>query len=69
MNDLGAVEDEIFKKRQQNEISFRAREKAKQKRMRMGGRPSFTPQGQFAPRVSILYVKIIVYIPILLLSK
>ena len=57
MSDLGAVEDEIFKKRQQNEISFREREKAKKKRMRMAERPSFLPEGQFAPRVSSFLIK------------
>ncbi|XP_071035362.1 5'-3' exoribonuclease 2 [Parasteatoda tepidariorum] len=53
MNDLGEAEDEIFKRRQDNELSFRAREKAKRKRMKMNrdDRPAWTPGGQFSPRV------------------
>ncbi|GLH01529.1 5'-3' exoribonuclease, partial [Gryllus bimaculatus] len=52
MQDLGGVEDEIFKKRQQSELAFRAREKAKKRRTRMfqNWKPQWTPVGQFAPQ-------------------
>ncbi|XP_023232029.1 5'-3' exoribonuclease 2-like, partial [Centruroides sculpturatus] len=50
MTNLGEVEDEIFKKRQQTEEMFRARRKQENKRKKlMQDRPSWTPQGQFAP--------------------
>lgn len=56
MSELGIVEDEIFKKRQQTEEMFRARDKAKRKRMKMTrggghGRPSRVLGGQYAPMV------------------
>lgn len=49
---LGRAEDEIFKKRQQDELSFRQRMRNKNRRFGGGGgsRPAFLPQGQFAPR-------------------
>lgn len=54
MLDLGEVEDEIFKQRQQNELSFRARMKDKKKRMRLEqdrqDRPKFMMGGQFTPK-------------------
>uniref|UniRef100_A0A8D8TWE9 5'-3' exoribonuclease n=1 Tax=Cacopsylla melanoneura TaxID=428564 RepID=A0A8D8TWE9_9HEMI len=58
MQDLGLMEDEIFKKRQQTETMFKARNKAKQRRerqMKMAVQnsrqaPSFIPGGQFAPQ-------------------
>ncbi|KAL7301513.1 hypothetical protein TKK_0005948 [Trichogramma kaykai] len=52
LDDLGNVEDEIFKKRQQNELSFKAREKAKKRRTQAisNQRPAWTPTGQFAPQ-------------------
>lgn len=56
MSELGKAEDEIFKRRQQNELSFKAREKAK--RRRTDGfnehRPNFNliKNTQFAPKVS-----------------
>lgn len=56
MSELGIVEDEIFKKRQQTEEMFRARDKAKRKRMRMAnnrGRPTHVLSGQYAPTVMI----------------
>ncbi|XP_058807467.1 5'-3' exoribonuclease 2 homolog [Phymastichus coffea] len=51
LSDLGNVEDEIFKKRQQNELAFKAREKNKKRRMEAisNYKPSWTPMGQFAP--------------------
>ncbi|UYV73628.1 XRN2, partial [Cordylochernes scorpioides] len=50
--DLGAVEDEIFKKRQENELAFKRREKDKKKRMRlMNDRPAWIPSGQYNPQV------------------
>lgn len=54
MSDLGDVEDEIFKKRQQNEVAFKEREKAKKRRTKMLSQwqPAWVPKGQFAPQVS-----------------
>ncbi|XP_034233636.1 5'-3' exoribonuclease 2 homolog [Thrips palmi] len=51
MADLGDVEDEIFKRRQQDEIAFKARMKAKNERMKRfrDHRPKWVPGGQFAP--------------------
>lgn len=54
MSELGVMEDEIFKKRQQTEEMFRARDKAKRKRMRMANnrdRPNRILSGQYAPTV------------------
>ena len=55
LSDLGNVEDEIFKKRQQNELSFKAREKNKRRRNEAisNYKPNWTPVGQFAPKVSL----------------
>lgn len=51
MSDLGDVEDEIFKKRQQNELAFKQREKDKKKRNEIisSFKPTWIPAGQFAP--------------------
>lgn len=53
MSDLGDVEDEIFKKRQQNELAFKQREKDKKKRNEIisSFKPTWIPAGQFAPTV------------------
>lgn len=55
MSDLGDVEDEIFKKRQQNELAFKQREKSKKRRMETisNYKPNWVPAGQFAPTVKI----------------
>lgn len=57
LSDLGGVEDEIFKKRQQNELAFKAREKNKRRRNEAisNYKPSWTPVGQFAPNVNISF--------------
>jgi 5'-3' exoribonuclease 2 len=64
MSDLGDVEDEIFKSRQQNELRFKERMKH-QKRRKMFeqqansncySRPAYIPQGQFAPVVSLFFI-------------
>lgn len=54
MSDLGQAEDEIFKKRQQTELMFKARDKARKKR-EMQQRPNFNAleDTQFAPTVRI----------------
>lgn len=55
MSELGVMEDEIFKKRQQTEEMFRARDKAKRRRMRNTNnrdRPSRMLSGQYTPAVS-----------------
>ncbi|KAL6261185.1 hypothetical protein P5V15_008709 [Pogonomyrmex californicus] len=51
MSDLGDVEDEIFKKRQQNELAYKQREKEKKKRSEVisSFKPTWIPAGQFAP--------------------
>ncbi|VDI83646.1 5'-3' exoribonuclease 2 [Mytilus galloprovincialis] len=51
MQELGEVEDEIFKKRRNNELEFQRRNKerkAREKRFSQG--PRWTPGGQFAPQ-------------------
>ncbi|XP_060826692.1 5'-3' exoribonuclease 2 homolog [Bombus pascuorum] len=51
MSELGDVEDEIFKKRQQNELAFKQREKDR-KKVSLGvgnNKPKWIPAGQFAP--------------------
>lgn len=55
LQELGYVEDEIFKKRQQNDLAYKRRLKEnkareKLKRQRMDG-PLWTPSGQFSPSV------------------
>lgn len=56
MADLGEMEDEIFKKRQQTEMFFKERDKQKKRREKMfkesNSGPAWLPQGQFAPQVS-----------------
>ena len=54
MTSLGHMEDRIFKDRQDRELQFKARNKAKRRRERQQAEargPRFLPQGQFAPRV------------------
>lgn len=51
MSELGDMEDEIFKKRQQNELAFKQREKDKKRRLLAisNYKPKWIPAGQFAP--------------------
>ncbi|XP_032671869.1 5'-3' exoribonuclease 2 homolog [Odontomachus brunneus] len=51
MSDLAEVEDEIFKKRQENELAFKQREKDKKRRNEIisNFKPKWIPAGQFAP--------------------
>lgn len=53
MTELGEAEDEIFKRRQENELNFKRRLKEKKKRMKLEAesesKPAWTPRGQFAP--------------------
>lgn len=66
MSDLGDAEDEIFKKRQENELAFKQREKDKKRRNEIisNFKPKWIPTGQFAPNVSSIYC-IILYTIIL----
>lgn len=51
LNRLGEVEDGIFKKRREDELQFRQRQKAKRQRMDNSySSPKWVPQGQFAPQ-------------------
>lgn len=55
MQDLGTMEDKIFKDRQSRELSFRARNKAKRRAEREATKesdqaPAWIPEGQFAPQ-------------------
>lgn len=61
MSDLGDVEDEIFKKRQQNELAFKQREKDKKKRNEIisSFKPTWIPAGQFAPTVKFQFYHIL----------
>lgn len=56
------MEDEIFRRRQQNELNFRARDKAK-KRQQQQQRPNFNllQNTQFAPTVSVLCTGLLKY--------
>ncbi|XP_056337408.1 5'-3' exoribonuclease 2 isoform X2 [Danio aesculapii] len=49
MQAVGVAEDNIFKKRKEDDESFKRRMKDKKKRMKAEQRPSFLPGGQFAP--------------------
>ncbi|XP_049959771.1 5'-3' exoribonuclease 2 homolog [Schistocerca serialis cubense] len=51
MSDLGEVEDEIFKSRQEKEVRFKERNKAQRKRQKLlrDFKPAWTPVGQYAP--------------------
>lgn len=61
LSDLGEVEDQIFKSRQQNEQRFKDRMKAQKRRKQWEqqansncySRPAYIPHGQFAPVVRI----------------
>ena len=50
------MEDQIFKDRQDRELSFKARNKAKRRRERLeqNRAPKWVPEGQFAPMVRFL---------------
>ena len=51
LNRLGEVEDGIFKKRREDELEFRQRQKAKRQRMDNSyNAPRWVPQGQFSPQ-------------------
>lgn len=50
MRGIGKMEDEIFKRRRENDLKFRERERAKRRRSQNDrDRPAYTPGGQFAP--------------------
>jgi 5'-3' exoribonuclease 2 len=50
MQDLGLMEDGIFKERQSRELSFRARNKSKRRREKLDNSgPKWMPRGQLAP--------------------
>ncbi|KAI7799488.1 5'-3' exoribonuclease 2 isoform X1 [Triplophysa rosa] len=50
MQAVGVAEDNIFKKRKEDEEGFKRRMKEKKKRMKGGQGPAFVPYGQFAPQ-------------------
>ena len=54
MQELGKSEDSIFKDRQKNEISFKARMKNNKRRrerqQESNDAPAYLPRGQFAPQ-------------------
>ncbi|KAG8583792.1 hypothetical protein GDO81_008551 [Engystomops pustulosus] len=47
---VGVLEDNIFKKRKENDENFKRRQKEKNKRMKNEQRPSFSLTGQYAPQ-------------------
>ncbi|KAG1674258.1 5'-3' exoribonuclease 2 [Nymphon striatum] len=50
LTNLGDAEDEIFKRRQQNELNFKQRLKDRKKREKlMNDKPAWTPRGKFQP--------------------
>ena len=54
MQELGKMEDAIFKERQSRELRFKAMNKAKRRRDNLESEqgPAWMPRGQFAPHVS-----------------
>ena len=52
MQELGTVEDDIFKKRKRDDENFKARMKAKRRREKLESdeAPAWLPRGQFAPQ-------------------
>ena len=52
MQELGKMEDAIFKERQSREIRFKQMNKSKRRMERSDNGPAWTPGGQFAPHVS-----------------
>ncbi|XP_030626447.1 5'-3' exoribonuclease 2 [Chanos chanos] len=50
MQAVGVAEDNIFKKRKEDEENFKRRMKEKKKRLKAEQRPAFLPTGQFAPQ-------------------
>ncbi|XP_055042137.2 5'-3' exoribonuclease 2 [Misgurnus anguillicaudatus] len=50
MQAVGVAEDNIFKKRKDDDENFKRRMKDKKKRMKAEQGPSFVPRGQFAPQ-------------------
>ena len=63
MQDLGKMEDQIFKDRQSKELSFKARNKAKRRRERLeqNCQPKWVSGGQFAPMVYVALTIIIIH--------
>nr|XP_002129696.2 5'-3' exoribonuclease 2 isoform X1 [Ciona intestinalis] len=49
MMGIGKLEDEIFRKRRESDVNYRAREKAKRQRTKRDQGPSYIPGSQFAP--------------------
>lgn len=49
LSELGEMEDEIFRSRQQNELNFRARNKDRRRREKTAKGPAFIPNSQFTP--------------------
>ena len=70
MQDLGKMEDQIFKDRQSKELSFKARNKAKRRRERLeqNCQPKWVSGGQFAPMV-IDYLNVFTLIKLLCYYK
>ncbi|XP_066576846.1 5'-3' exoribonuclease 2 isoform X2 [Amia ocellicauda] len=50
MQAVGVAEDNIFKKRKEDDENFKRRMKEKKKRLKAEQRPAFLPSGQFAPQ-------------------
>ncbi|CAK8690060.1 unnamed protein product [Clavelina lepadiformis] len=49
MRGIGRMEDEIFRKRRESDLNYRAREKSKRQKKQSDRGPSYVPEGQFAP--------------------
>lgn len=63
MRDLGDMEDEIFKKRQQTELMFRERDKAKKRREKQQ-KMRHILSGQWAPQVQSQSIALLVGVTI-----
>jgi 5'-3' exoribonuclease 2 len=57
MEELGKMEDAIFKERQSRELRFKAMNKAKKRREQLESEqaPAYLSKGQFAPHVRFFF--------------
>ena len=60
MEQLGRVEDAIFKERQSRELRFKAMNKARRRQDQLESEqaPAYLTKGQFAPHVSCFFISI-----------
>ena len=72
MQELGKMEDQIFKDRQSKELSFKARNKEKRRREKLFKQdhaPKWVPEGQFAPMVCSVFKGVFLNLSVLRRKK